>query len=317
MPPKASPGRTKPGAKASARRASLRPRSTARSTAAAKKRGSSATPAAKKRGRSASGAKNAKKPRKAATPERRVARGGAGAADKEAPKKTRKSTVAAVKPSARSGKKSSSGGGGGKPLFVFAHGAGAGSSHPWMVRWAERLRTIGNVHTFDYSYIAKGGRPPLATKLVDEHAAVAADAHAEHGGPLILIGKSMGSRIGCHVAVDHGEELGVAAVICLGYPMMGMNGKLRDEVVKAMSDTACLFVQGSRDKMSPMDVMRRVVTEHNAVAGAPPFELMEVEGGDHGLGVTAKQRKLEGGLTQDDCDDRILQAIKQFVDTVA
>ena len=32
-----------------------------------------------------------------------------------------------------------------RPLFLFAPGAGAPSSHPWMQRWKERLSTIGDV----------------------------------------------------------------------------------------------------------------------------------------------------------------------------
>ena len=34
-------------------------------------------------------------------------------------------------------------------------------------------------------------------------------------GPVVLIGKSMGSRIGCHLALE--ED--VAALVCLGYPL--------------------------------------------------------------------------------------------------
>jgi predicted alpha/beta-hydrolase family hydrolase len=31
----------------------------------------------------------------------------------------------------------------GRPRFLFAHGAGAPSSSPWMRRWRERLRALG------------------------------------------------------------------------------------------------------------------------------------------------------------------------------
>src|SRR2546430_8480936 len=47
-----------------------------------------------------------------------------------------------------------------KPLLLFAPGAGAPSSHPWMRAWAERLTAIGNVRTFDYDYLREGRRRP-------------------------------------------------------------------------------------------------------------------------------------------------------------
>src|SRR5690606_19746205 len=39
-----------------------------------------------------------------------------------------------------------------KPLFLFAHGAGAPSASAWMQAWSERLGRIGRVRTFDYPY---------------------------------------------------------------------------------------------------------------------------------------------------------------------
>jgi hypothetical protein len=47
-----------------------------------------------------------------------------------------------------------------KPAFLFAPGAGAASSHPWMKRWAKLLGTIGRVELMDYPYaLAHRGRP--------------------------------------------------------------------------------------------------------------------------------------------------------------
>ncbi|MDQ3625167.1 MAG: alpha/beta fold hydrolase, partial [Verrucomicrobiota bacterium] len=81
------------------------------------------------------------------------------------------------------------------PTFIFAHGAGAPSSHPWMQRWASLLRTVGAVHTFDYPYIAEGRkRPDPLPKLIAAHRAALLHARQSHGGPAVLIGKSMGAR---------------------------------------------------------------------------------------------------------------------------
>ncbi len=194
-----------------------------------------------------------------------------------------------------------------KPFFLFAPGAGAPSSHPWMQRWQERLRGIGEVETFDYDYMRAGrGRPDRLPQLVAAHRAalVAARAQAGPDRPLYLIGKSMGGRIGCHLALE--EK--VSGLICLGYPLcaMGDRGKLRDEVLRSLG-TPILFVQGTRDKLCPLDLLvevRRGMTAPNA--------LHVVEGGDHSLGVTKRQLQA-AAETQEEVDRRILAAIADFV----
>src|SRR5438105_14358740 len=97
-----------------------------------------------------------------------------------------------------------------KPLFVFAHGAGAPSSHPWMQRWTRRLATIGSVITFDYPYM-KGlrKRPDPLPTLIAAHRHALAEASREHNGPIILIGKSLGGRMGCHLALEEEVNAGV------------------------------------------------------------------------------------------------------------
>jgi uncharacterized protein len=193
------------------------------------------------------------------------------------------------------------------PLFLFAPGAGAPSSHPWMFGWAERLRTIGSVCAFDYLYSREGRkRPDPLLKLIDSHRSAVKKARQSHDGPLVLIGKSMGGRVGCHVALEES----VTAVICLGYTLCGGGDctKLRDKVLRAVS-TPVLFVQGTRDSLCPLDLLAQVRAEMSAVN-----ELYVVEGGDHSLLVTKNQLKTNGE-TQEIVDLRILEAIRQFVAT--
>ncbi|HEX8311147.1 MAG TPA: alpha/beta fold hydrolase [Chthoniobacteraceae bacterium] len=143
-----------------------------------------------------------------------------------------------------------------QPLFLFAHGAGAPSSHPWMLRWAELLTTIGNVVAFDYPNLAEGRkRPDPLPKLIEAHRAALEKARQSHAGPVVLIGKSMGGRVGCHLAL----QKTVAAVVCLGYPLCGGGdcSKLRDKVLRELS-TPILFVQGTRDSLCPLNVLARV-----------------------------------------------------------
>ena len=192
-----------------------------------------------------------------------------------------------------------------KPLLLFAPGAGAASSHPWMRAWAERLLAIGNVRTFDYDYMREGRRrpdpPPL---LIAAHRQALRDARKDGTQPVILIGKSMGGRIGCHVALEES----VAGLVCLGYPLCAAGDvkRLRDKVLRDLR-TPILFVQGTRDPLCPLDLLENVREEMKA-----PNFLRIVEGGDHSLQVTKTQLK-NAGETQDEVDGRVLSAIAQFV----
>jgi len=175
-----------------------------------------------------------------------------------------------------------------------------------MRRWADLLKTIGAVWTFDYPYMTEGRkRPDPLPKLIASHREALRQSRRSHDGPAVLIGKSMGSRVGCHVALE--EE--VSAVICLGYPLCGGGdpGKLRDRVLRELS-TPILFVQGTRDPLCPLSLLDEVRGEMPAVN-----ELHVVEGGDHSLNVTKNQLKATGE-TQNDVDRRILQIIREFVD---
>ena len=168
-----------------------------------------------------------------------------------------------------------------EPFFLFAPGAGAPSSHHWMQRWAELLRTIAPVELLDYAYMREGrGRPDPLPKLVAAHREALVNARKIHSRPAVLIGKSLGGRIGCHLSL--GES--VAAVICLGYPLCGGGDptKLRDKVLREMT-TPILFVQGTRDSLCPLDLLETVRREMQA-----PNELYIVEGGDHSLQVTKR-----------------------------
>ena len=103
-----------------------------------------------------------------------------------------------------------------RPSFLFAHGAGAPSSSAWMVAWRKRLATVGDVTAFDYPYMRAGRKAPdRLPVLIDAHRAVLAKVRARAKGPLFLVGKSMGGRVGCHLALEEP----VAGVICLGYPL--------------------------------------------------------------------------------------------------
>ncbi|MFL6568759.1 MAG: alpha/beta family hydrolase [Chthoniobacterales bacterium] len=186
------------------------------------------------------------------------------------------------------------------PLFLFAPGAGAPSSHPWMRRWTQYLETVGSVRTFDYDYMREHRRrPDRMPELIAAHRAALIEARSRHDGPVVLIGKSMGGRIGCHLSLE--EK--VNALVCLGYPLCGGGDptKLRDKVLRELS-TPILFVQGTRDSLCPLDLLEQVRSEMSA-----PNELFVVQGGDHSLTVPKKQEP------QEQVDARILETLRDFL----
>lgn len=193
-----------------------------------------------------------------------------------------------------------------KPFFLFTPGLGAPSSHPWMQGWKRRLATIGDVAEFDYPYMQAGRkRPDPLSELVAAHRQALAEAQPDTSAPIILIGKSMGGRIGCHVAL---EEESVSGLVCLGYPLCagGDRAKLRDEVLRALQ-TPVLFVQGTRDPLCPLDLLERVRNDMKITT-----TLHLVAGRDHSLRVGKRQLK-ETSETQEDVDRRILEAISRFL----
>ena len=197
------------------------------------------------------------------------------------------------------------------PLILFAHGAGAPSGSGWMRAWANRLGELGEVVAFDYPYMKAGrkspDRPPV---LLAAHREALHDARKRLGEkrPVVFAGKSMGSRMGCHLAVELAQEgAGAqlpAALVCFGYPLRGGSGTLRDEVLRALA-TPILFLQGSRDALCPLPDLERVRGEMKA-----PNHLFVVDGADHSLNV--RKKGSSGPGTQPDWDARVLGTIREF-----
>jgi len=189
--------------------------------------------------------------------------------------------------------------------FLLAPGAGAPSSHPRMRTFARLLASIGRVEPFDYPYmIERRGRPDPLPKLIAAHRAALASLREKHDGPIVLAGKSMGGRVGCHVTLVEP----VAAVICLGYPLCGAGdrSKLRDQVLLELR-TPAMFVQGTRDPLCPLDLLEGVRKRMRA-----PSTLHVVDGADHSL-LVAKTTLKALGSTQEEADDQILAAISRFL----
>ena len=194
-------------------------------------------------------------------------------------------------------------------VWLFAPGAGLPSDSPWMTRWAGYLESHGPVVRFDYPYrLAGRSRPDRLPVLIEHHTRTLTEVqHAHPSRAMVLIGKSMGSRVGCHVATFNADR--IAAVVCLGYPLLGGGNpdKRRDAVLRELA-TPILFVQGTRDRMCPIDDLEQLRSEMTAPSG-----LHVVETGDHSLAVTKTHQKMTR-KAQSDIEILAIGEIVAFLD---
>ena len=134
------------------------------------------------------------------------------------------------------------------PLFVFAHGAGAGMEHDFMSAVAKGLVEQGiRVVRFNFPYMVKRAedgkkRPPdRAPKLLEAYEEVITHFTSQ---PIVIGGKSMGGRMSSLLADN---EL-VAGIACLGFPFHppGKPEKYKGEHL-ANIEKPTLILQGERD----------------------------------------------------------------------
>jgi predicted alpha/beta-hydrolase family hydrolase len=178
-----------------------------------------------------------------------------------------------------------------------------------MRAFARRLGGLGRVACFDYRYQVEGRRSPdRLEKLLEAHQQACKNLRAEHSGPIVFVGKSMGSRIGCHLA-NQMEEIAPLALVCFGYPLVGQKGAVRDEVLVALR-RPILFVQGTRDALCPIERLNAVRKRMSA-----RNELHIVQGGDHSLRVSARALS-EQGRTQSEIDAEIVQTVSGFLESL-
>jgi predicted alpha/beta-hydrolase family hydrolase len=172
------------------------------------------------------------------------------------------------------------------PLLVLAHGAGAGSGHPWMRRVARELAGRGvSVVTFDFPYIT-GKRRVADRAAVLETAFQSAwleglklaESDGITPGACFAGGKSMGGRIASQLAARKGFSPEVRGLVFFGYPLHppGKAEQRRDAHLPNV-DVPMLFLHGTRDPFGSSDEFAALL------ARLPAAAIYSVEGGDHSL----------------------------------
>jgi predicted alpha/beta-hydrolase family hydrolase len=168
-------------------------------------------------------------------------------------------------------------------IYVFGHGAGAGMRHRFMEDAAQALAARG-IATFRYQfpYVEQKSRriDPQPILLSTVRSAVAAAHEAAPDLALLAGGKSMGGRM-TSLAASKEPLQGVRGIVFLGFPLhpAGDPGTSRAEHLASVA-IPMLFLQGTRDKLAGLDLLRPVVDGLGALA-----TLHVVEGADHGFDV--------------------------------
>jgi len=189
---------------------------------------------------------------------------------------------------------------GAKACFVFGHGAGAGMQHAFMTATSEELAARGIATLrYQFPYMEQRSRRPDPPAIC--HATVrAAVAEARRRRPdaaLFAGGKSFGGRMTSQAQA--GKPLpGVQGLIFLGFPLHPA-GKPSDERAKHLFDVQIpmLFLQGTRDELADLDLLRPVTARLGDRA-----KLTLLEEADHSWHVPARTGRKDAEVRSDALD---------------
>jgi uncharacterized protein len=170
--------------------------------------------------------------------------------------------------------------------FVFAHGAGAGMTHPFMETVANGLfeRRIATLR-YQFPYMEKGSKRPdaPATAQAAVRAAVAEAARRCPGLALVAGGKSFGGRMTSQAQAT-APLAGVCGLAFLGFPLhpAGKPSEQRAEHLYGIR-IPMLFLQGTRDNLAQLPLLEHVTQ----VLGMRAF-LKWFDHADHSFHVPAR-----------------------------
>ncbi|CAN5881308.1 alpha/beta hydrolase [soil metagenome] len=170
-----------------------------------------------------------------------------------------------------------------RALYVLAHGAGAGMRHEFMSAMATSLAEQGVATVrWEFPYMAAGkgapDRPPVAEAAVK---AVWDAARTKFQLPMFAGGKSFGGRMTSRAHANLVLD-GVQGIAFIGFPLYGAGKPPSVERAEHLASATgpLLFVQGTRDELADLAVLRPVVEGLGTRA-----ELHIVDDADHGFDV--------------------------------
>ncbi len=185
-------------------------------------------------------------------------------------------------------------------LLVLAHGAGAGMRHVFLEEVCARLARRGLATLrYQFPYMEQGRRSPSPRPvlLATVRAAVEAAAGVAGDLPLVAGGKSMGGRM-TSLAASEAPLPGVRGIAFLGFPLhpAGRPGSERGAHLDRVQ-VPMLFVQGSRDELADLELLRPVCARLGTRAA-----LHLVDGGDHSFRVQKRSGRTDADALEEVAD---------------
>lgn len=190
-------------------------------------------------------------------------------------------------------------------LYILAHGAGAGMEHSFMEAAAIGLAERGVAtlrYNFPYKEAGRGGPNPAKVLVATVRSAVAEAGRKADGLPLIAGGKSMGGRM-TSTAASEGDLPGVRGIAFYGFPLHAPGRDSADRGAH-LADVGLpmLFLQGTRDKLANLDLLRPLLVD---VEPTPTLHI--VEGADHGFHVLKRS-----GRTDEEVMDELADTFTEW-----
>jgi predicted alpha/beta-hydrolase family hydrolase len=197
-----------------------------------------------------------------------------------------------------------------RSCYVMAHGAGAGMAHPFMQSMADALAGHGIATLrYQFPYMEQGSKRTDAPKLAQAtvRAAVAEAARRAPELALFAGGKSFGGRMTSQ-AQAASPLPGVRGLVFLGFPLHPA-GRPSDERAAHLFDVQVpiLFLQGTRDQLADLSLLRAVVGKLGARASLKLFQ-----DADHSFHVSARTGRKDSEVMAE-----MAQALADWIEPAA
>lgn len=196
-----------------------------------------------------------------------------------------------------------------RACYVFAHGAGAGMRHKFMAAAAGELEANGIATLrYQFPYMERGSRRPGSPKeaRATVRAAVGEAGRRVPGLVLVAGGKSYGGRMTSQAQAES-PLAGVRGLVFLGFPLHPPgkpSTKRADHLLDV--DVPMLFLQGSRDKLADLALLRPLATRLGDRA-----TLSLVEQADHSFHVPARSGRKDPEVLRE-----MLAVMSDWIDTL-
>jgi predicted alpha/beta-hydrolase family hydrolase len=187
-----------------------------------------------------------------------------------------------------------------KAALVLAHGAGAGMAHRHMQATAEGLAERGiAVLRYNFAYMERGSKRPdsPAVAHLAVRAAVAQGTKLAKGLPLFAGGRSFGARMTSQAQAADALP-GVKGLVFFAFPLHPAGKPATDRADHlAQVKIPMLFLQGTKDELAELDLLKPVVAGLGRRA-----KLVLAEHADHSFHAPAKSGRKDPEVLADTLD---------------